>query len=114
MSLQMGSGSSSDVWTRLKATSCWSRISANPCSEREAVDGHAPGATRLLSQDREKRPFAFHGTLLVEQQRQRPAREGEITATIDLNGDDFLLECSEPRALPDRSETLDRRTLGTH
>src|SRR3989475_12663066 len=110
----MGDGFCSTVWTRSKAISCWSRTSANPCSEREAVDRHAPEATRLLAQDREKRPFALHGTLLVQQQRQRPASEGEITATIDLNGDEFLLECPEPRALPDRSETLDRRTLGTH
>ena len=38
----------------------------NSPSEREAVDGHAPGAIRLLAQDGEKRSLALYSTLLVE------------------------------------------------
>jgi len=38
----------------------------NPRSEREAVDSHPPGATRLFSEDREKRSLVLPNTLLVE------------------------------------------------
>src|SRR6266704_995219 len=82
-------------------------LTRGPRSEPDAVNGHAPGTAWLLAQHCEKVSLVLDTPLLVQQQRHRPPREGEIAATVDLNGYQLLLECSDPSAFPDRSETFD-------